>query len=277
MKKLILAALVSGQIGLAHAEIVIQAGNQKFTFADSEKDSQLVKQVTKHAEIENSGLELQKSREQIKDEMGLGELERMAVSGSEPRYDVVLKYRGANTDQLFALLKNENFTGYWLLIAKTIGIVADEEAAKKLAEFATTAFPQDSEVLHYHITAREGAMWGLTFAVRDQPMPWVRDFLIAHADAGQWVEDFGAGELDLKVAEVLAKNTRRMISRMGSDESLAMLVEVRERHALKAPVQPANATSAAPEADPNLDHIDMLIKQTQEIAKQRTARADKPR
>lgn len=274
MKRLVLAAFLSGQIGLVHAEIVIQAGEKTFTFADSEKDSQMVKGFKKYAEAKNAGLEQQKKLDQLKNEMGLGELERLAVSSPEPKHDDVVKFRGANTDQLFALLANENFEQHWIIIARTIGIVADEEAAKKLAAFATTSFPKDSEALEWHIEAREGAMWGLTLATRDQPMPWVREFLISHAKASQWVQDFGGDELDLEVAEVLAKNTRRMISRMGNGESLEMLKEIREGHVSKSRVQPASTESAVSERDQNLDHIDLLIKQTQEIAKLQAAHAE---
>lgn len=141
--------------------------------------------------------ELHRQREQIKDEMGLDELERMVVSGTEPDHEDVLEYRGA---RLFALLKDEKFAHYWLIIARSIGMVASEEAAKKLAAVAITASPTNSAAWKWHVKARAGAMWGLTPATRDQPRPWIREFLILHADADQWIKKSGEHEIDPTVA-----------------------------------------------------------------------------
>lgn len=274
MKSLLVALLVSGQIGLVYADVVIEAGEDTFVFSDSDKDSEMVKDFTKIAEIHKGAQLTGQKREQLKDELGLGELERMTVSSSKrPGYDEIKMFRGANTDQLFSLLENEHFAGYWLVIARTIGMVADEPAAKRLADFAASPFSDDEAMRVHHIAAREGAVWGLTFATRDQPMPWVREFLISHADAEQWIEDFGDVELDRRTAGKLADNTLRAISRVGSDESLAMLKEVREKHVSEETVRPQSVKSAKQGSESELDYINIMIDQTQVIAKGRAEQA----
>lgn len=275
MKRLLMTALVAGQICSVNAEIVIKAGETTFGFSEADKDSAMVKSFRRVAEIENKGLELREKREQIKDQLGLGELERMTVSGSEPSYETLKMYRGANTDQLFSLLQNEHFTGYWRVIARSIGIVADEESAKRLASFAASAFPLDNEATRqYHIAAREGAIWGLLLADRDQPMPWVKEFVIAHADPDQWVKDFGNKELDHETAQRLAKNTLSKISYMGSAESLAILKEIRSHHSSQASVQPFSEDASDAKKGEELDYIDALVEQTQLIAKKRAEQAE---
>lgn len=276
MKKLMLAMLISGQIGSAHAhsDVVVEVGKETYIFSDGDKDSQMVKDFARIAEIDNEAEKMAQKREQLKDELGLGELERLAVSSKrEPGYDEIKMYRGASTDQLFSLLENEHFAGYWLVIARTIGMVADEAAAKKLADFATSPFSNVKAIPEYHIAAREGAVWGLTFATRDQPMPWVREFLIKHADADQWIRDFGSVELDRRAAGKMADNTLRAISRMGNEESLSMLKEVRDRHLAKAPVQAFSAESTEQKGADELDYINIMIDQTQVIAKGRAEKS----
>lgn len=294
MKKLIFAMLTCGLAGLAFAEdkigdrtiavdkapmetrdngdIAIQAGETTYVFQEGDKESANEFAVT--AAALNKGLELRRKREQLKDDLGLGELERLTVSTSGPRYEDIKMYRGANTDQLFSLLENHSFKMSWRLIARTIGIVADEEAAKRLASYASSPFPlDDSATRQYHIAAREGAAWGLMLATQNQPMPWVREYLLAHSDIDQWVQNFGDTEIDRDLAHRMAKNTINAIARMRDSNSVAMLEEVRERHLLKSPVQSLSKESdSIAEPDRELDFIEGTIDVTQQVIKQKEKR-----
>lgn len=169
------------------------------------------------------------ARAQKADQLGLGELERMAISPSRVDPEKVRMFRGADTSQLFMLLNDRDFAGYWKDIALTIGMVADEDSAKKLAEFASTGFDANDSKLGRQIEAREGAIWGLVHAMSTKPMPWAREFVIEHGSKAKWVENFGKENIKPGVARKLAFNTWDVLARVGTDESLAMLREIQER------------------------------------------------
>lgn len=70
---------MAGQIGFVHAGIVITAGEDTYVFSDSDKDSKMVKDFTRVSEAQEKAHQLGQKREQLKDQLGLGELERMTV------------------------------------------------------------------------------------------------------------------------------------------------------------------------------------------------------
>ena len=170
-----------------------------------------------------------KQRSQKADQLGLGTLERMAISPNRINYEDIKMFRGADTRQLFSLLNDRDFVVYWDNIALVIGMVADEQSAKKLADFAATPFPQGDNERGRQIAAREGAIWGLMYAINNRPMPWVNEFVIAHGTEEQWIRNFGEENLSPGTAKKLAFNTWDVLARTGSEESLAMLNEIQAR------------------------------------------------
>lgn len=163
MKRLFLTVLAVSHIGLANADVILDAGDSVFIFDDSDKDSAMVKDYVNIAEIEKRGHERRQELNQLKDQLGLSELERMAVSSRRPPdYGVIKKqYRGADTDALFSLLKNENFSSFWHEIAKVIGAVGSEEGARKLASFLKSPLQFTEKTRRTYLSARKGGALGL--------------------------------------------------------------------------------------------------------------------
>lgn len=170
----------------------------------------------------------QKARSELIKNLGLGELERSALGWS--RYKDIKVYRGANTDLLFTMLKYKEFATSWNYIAWTIGAVADEAAAKKLADYLSTPEQLDTRgEKSIYIQTRTGGFLGLTLAAREQPMPWINDYLMTHADPDEWIKIFKAKNLDIDdyLARKLAGRAAIAIARMKHGDPLGMLQEVR--------------------------------------------------
>jgi hypothetical protein len=146
-------------------------------------------------------------------------------------------YRGANTDQLFALLENPHFSAYRDNILWTIGAVANESAARRLADYLSSTTPlNNGSSQGEYIRLREYGLLGLTLALKDQPMPWLNDYLIAHADPEQWMKNLESVGIDRDTATMLARRSIVVISRMGYGEPLAMQQEIRARRLAKLPI-----------------------------------------
>ncbi|MBC6907506.1 hypothetical protein DWB84_18890 [Saccharophagus sp. K07] len=184
----------------------------------------------------------QKARSELLKNLGLGELERSALSWS--RYEDIKVYRGANTDLLFTMLKHKELATSWNYIAWTIGAVADEAAAKKLADYLSTPEQLDTRgEKSIYIQTRTGGFLGLTLAAKEGPMPWINNYLMTHADPDEWIKIFKAKglEIDNDSAKALAARAVNAITQLGQGDPLVMLQEVRERRLAKQPIQPLAA------------------------------------
>lgn len=288
MKNLIFALLIGSQIGWVGAETTdpdeyepvvggtdrapitvndrgmfeVQVGEQKLIFTNLKS----AQETALYAAGINSAHERSKVLDQIKDDLGLGDLERMAVGRSHPSYNQVKIYRGAKTDQLFALLENEDFLNFRYRIAWIIAVVADEAAARKLADYISSPLPiKDGGSGGVDIRTREYGLLGLSLATRDQSMPWVKDFFFAYADMDQWMKSLAESNIDRRDAKSLAMTTIGTISRMAHGEPLAMLEEIRKRRLSKSPVRSLGLDSASekPDGEVTLEYIDVMIEQAQ--------------
>ena len=234
----------------------VQTGNFRVGYTDLEA----AQAATLSAATANRAAERRKEFNKLKDDMGLGDLEHLALR--MPRYSNVKTYRGANTDRLFSLLNDAEFSNYRHRIAWTIGAIADEPAAKKLADYLSSpASLETATDRALYTQIREHGLLGLALNLSDRPAPWLREYLIEHSDPDQWKRNFDDTEIDRGTAEHLAGVTASVISRMIGGDPLVMLQEVRERRLAKLPLQPLAADEANGLVNSGLEYVDAAIRQ----------------
>lgn len=262
-------------IGAHSAPILVEDGafwveteNSRVGYTDFNRAKSAAMGAGKSPEL----IERLEERGRFIDELGLGNLERLALG--IPRYVDVKMFRGANTDLLFSMLGHAELAADWRYIAWTIGAVADEAAAKKLADYLSSP-PSTSLATHSpsqsYLDVRRSGFLGLTIAIRDQPMPWVNEYLMTHADPDQWVKIFKAENIQIekRLAKNLAASAAIAISHIVDGDPLAMLQEVRERQLSKLPVQPLAAGKKSEEVTSALEYVDAAIRQAKRQAEAR--------
>lgn len=227
MKKIYLVLMLIAWNGHVVADNVVTEGYKKYILDESKKSDSLLNAIKRSKNLSENG----QSRRDAIDNLGLGELEKIAVSHSPIDEDKILQYRGANTNLLFSLLENPIFQSSWHNIGVIIGFVGNEDNASKLAQFISSPMKIEPQgIKEYHYDARVGAMIGLYHVSTHIELPWIKEFMVSHSFVDRWVRELALDQTEHKTAIILTQKTASAIAKIGNTESIDMLIEIRNRY-----------------------------------------------
>ena len=211
-------------------------------------------------------LERRDKAEQAKLDLGAGDLERLALGSTKAYLEKAKMHKGANTDLLYKILKDERFRLKWDRTAITIAIVSDDKGLEVLRDYITSPLNENGyEMMSSDIRARTAAMLGLVGQYYERDIAWVKPFLLAHAKDETWRERNGYEKVDSKMIAKLTDAAMHAIAKMKTEDAMEMLGRIREQY-----ISTENGSSKTQSLNANgggkLDRIDTYIQVTKEIA-----------
>lgn len=203
----------------------------------------------------------------------LGELERLAVPFgayvSASREDL-LPYRFSDASKLQSMLRDPEWSYYWVKIAAAISIIADKKAALDLIEFIkSTDAPEGYE--REWDEARASAIAALGYTLIDQDLPEVLEFL-EKLDGNRFAES-------LKIDDSRSPQTQAYgaLSIAATDDSVALLeslLDRKEAAIASQTVQPLSVGGQQNKDRKRDDHRIDMIKKSLNDAKRKRARIE---
>lgn len=233
MKRIIAIGVASIISIVAHAE---EGSEHKYPPIIKMGDSQERSQArTEERDRLKSDLEAKRAH--------LGELERIAVPfGGNIRAsrEDLLPYRFSDASKLQSMLRDPEWSDYWVKIAAAISVVADKEAALDLIDFIENSDAPEGHEDDWN-DARASAIAALGYTLIDQDLPEVLAFL-EKMDDDSYAESLNIGSSRRPQVKAYAA-----LHLAATDDSVALLEKLLNRKKAEQKGKVVKALSASDE------------------------------